>query len=157
MVWITAIAIDQLRDVLIKMQSQMIDVLYDLLDGRRESFYPLLDMSESSRVQALRALADQYQRMAIAAPLVHHRGFGRQTYSGGYGQREVIRERIIVHDTAPSYEAEWEAPKRRQASWEVRPQRVVAEPVDRPIIRRQKSGNLALVRKSSGHFQRFFT
>lgn len=114
-------------------------------------------MSESSRVRALRALADQYQRMAIVAPIVQPRGFGRQSYSGGYGQREVIRERIIVHDISPTYEIEWEAPRRRQASWEVRPQRVVAEPVNRPVIRRQRSGNLALVRKSSGHFQRFFT
>lgn len=151
-----AITIDQLRDVVIRMQSRMIHVLEALLDGRQENFHPLLDMSDSSRIRALRALADQYQRMSIAAPLKPHRLLVREEHFESNSQHIIVRESIMDH--APQNEIfDWRPLRRKEVYCEKRTQRVIAEPFDGPVIRRQKSGHLALVRKSSGHFQRFFT
>lgn len=54
---------------MIQMQSRMITTLHVLLDGGAANYEDLLVISEDSRIRAMSALGEQFQRMATAAPL----------------------------------------------------------------------------------------
>jgi hypothetical protein len=81
----------QLKDIVIQMQGQMITVL---LGGGLANFDSLLGISEDSRIRAVSALAEQFQRMSASAPL--------GTSLGGYAPNGIWGDDAIGGGSLPS-------------------------------------------------------
>ena len=65
----TDICSHQLKDIVIQIQLQMITTLQILLEGGPANYDDLLRISKDSRIRAVTALAQQFQRISVSAPL----------------------------------------------------------------------------------------
>ena len=66
---LVAIARGQLQDILIQLQSTMIQTLQSMVAGANVDIPPILSISDQSRLGSIAALAQQFQRLSIAAPV----------------------------------------------------------------------------------------